>query len=373
MTTTSREQIEASTGARPFDADEHLALYKFKMLTDIKDEILVWAKVRLGILTTLLSLLILTGSFVGIRLLVERQIDKIAREPVESQIKILQEAGLQAKERVEALRFQSEQVTSLSLATQHELTRLKAEADQVRKFVKETEITIQAVERTAKDLKAEAERFKQGADVSRQHFHEQALKTKGDMLLMRNNVELLQSGFQIIEKLAAEIRQKDPQSELAQQFASFGAEWRTARDAYQKRATVIKSRRDVKVIHYLRQSAPQERHRLSEAFVDRLLDEGYTAEPWTTSAGANELEAAIEVGKEFGIDPKVLLSPVLIASPSSKASVEDLKDIARKAGLKLPGLRRIEFAPKKSLIERGGENGSFEPTNIVLIAELTEE
>lgn len=357
---------------RPFDAEEHLALYKFKMLTEIKDDILDWAKVRLGLVTTLLSLLILTGSFVGIRLLVEGQIDKLAKLPVENQIKILQDAGQIAKERVESLRFQSEHVTGLNLATMQELTRLKAEADQVRRFVKETEVTIQGVEKSAKDLKVDADQSKSGADLSRQYFHEQALKTKSDMLLMRNNVELLQSGFEIIEKLAAEIRQKDPQSELARQFAGFGSQWRAARESFEKRASVIKSRREVKIIHYLRHSASQERHRQSEVLVNALLAEGYTAESWTTSTGANEVEAAVEVGREFGIDPKALLRPALIVSRASLVSTGDLAEIANKAGVRLPAVVRHELVPSKPIILGGGENGNFSASNIVVISELAD-
>ncbi len=372
MTHPAPDQPKAETQTRPgpFDTEEHLALYKFKMLTEIRDEVLEWAKVRVGLLATVLSLLILSGSFVGIRLLVEGQIEKIAKQPVESQIKILQDAGQQAKERVEALKFHSEQVTSMSFAAQHELARLKVEADQVRRFVKETEATIQNVEKLARELRTEADRFKLGADVSRQHFHVQALKAKSDMLIMGNNVELLQAGFAIIEKLAAEIRQADPQSELARQFAGFGGQWRAARDDYMKRAAVIRSRRDVKIIHYLKDDATPERHQKSEALVNALLAEGYTAESWTTSRGVTEFEAAAEVAKEFGIDPKLLLRPVLLLSPESAVSIDDLAEIARKADSSLPAPTRHPLTPNKALIQGGSENGGFKPANIILIAEL---
>jgi hypothetical protein len=372
MSNKSSDHPDAPVPAQParFDVEEHLSLYKFKILTEIKDDILDWAKVRLGIVVTLLSLLIATGSFVGIRLLVEGQIEKIAKQPVEQQIQVLQTAGREAQSRVEGLKLASEQATAMSFSAQQELARLKAEANDARRFVKETEPTIQKLEKLGLDLKKQSDSFKTSADVSRQHFHEQALKTKADMLLMRNNVELLQAGFEIIEKLAAEIRQADPQSELARQFAGFGAQWRAARDIYVKRAAVIRSRRDIKIIHYVRDDAPPLRHQQSEQLVNALLAEGYTAEGWTTNKGGSELEAAVEVAKEFGIDPKLLLRPTVIVSPASEISIEDLKEIAARVGLSLPDVRRQDVAPNKALIQRGGENGGFKPTNIILIAEL---
>jgi hypothetical protein len=358
---------------QPFNADEHLSLYKFKILTEIKDQILDWAKVRLGIGTAVLSLLILTGAFVGIKLLVAEQIERIAKAPVQDQIKVLQDAGDKAKEKVEALRLQSEHVTAQSFDAQRELTRLKAEADNVRRFVKETETTIQGVDKLAKDVRTDAERFKQGFASSSQHFHEQALKTKADMLMMRNNIQLLESGFGIIEKLAAEIRQKDPQSELARQFAGFGTQWREARAEYEKRAALIRVRRDVKIIHYLRDTASPERQRQSEVLVNMLLAEGYTAEGWSTKPGTSEFDAAREVGAEFGVDPRLLLTPIVVMHPSSDVNADDVVEIAAKAGLKLPAISRQELAPKKSLIALGGDNGGFKPANIILIAELTDK
>jgi hypothetical protein len=359
----------SSARGREFDAEEHLSLYKFKILTEIKDDVLEWAKLRLGLVTALLSVLILTGSFVGIRLLVAEQIERIANAPVQAQIKILQDAGQQAKERVEALRFQSEQVTNFSFDAQRDLTRLRAEADQVRKFVKDTEAALQEVEKIAKDVKLDAERFKQGFAASSQHFHEQSLKTKADMLMMRNNVQLLEAGFDIIEKLAAEIRQNDPQSELARQFASFGTQWREARTSYERRAATIHARRHVKIIHYLREDAPRERQRQSEQLVNALLAEGYIAEGWSTRQGHGEFEAAAEVGKDFGIDPKLLLLPVMVLSAASQINIDDVVEIAARIGQTLPAAVRRDMVPKKALIQGGADNG-FSAANILLIAEL---
>ena len=376
----SEHRESAESGAQgPFDPAEHLSLYKFKVVTEIKDEIVGWAQVRLAILTTLLSFIILTGSFVGIKLLVEAHIERIARGPVEARIKVLQEAGEQAKQRVESLRIQSDQVNTISAQTQLELSRLKGEADILRRFVKDTEpeITsaIKNMERVTKEFRAEANRIKEGATLSSQYFQEQALKSKADILQMRNNVELLHAGFAIIEKLATEIRQAEPQSELAQQFASFEAQWRAARMAHEKRAGIIKARREIKIILYLREDAPQEHHRLSQHLVDALLAEGYTAEVWWTKRGVSDIEAAVIVGKEFGIDAKSILNPAVILDPNSPLDVTDLTEIAKKAGVVLPAVTRLELAPepqapKTNQILAGGENGMFKASSVVLIAEL---
>jgi len=361
----------AGDDQQTFDPVEHLSLYKFKVVTEIKDEIIGWARVRLGLLASLLGFVILTGSFVGIRLLVESHIDRIAKAPVEDQIKVLQVAGQQAKDRVESLRLQSEQVTNMSVQTQHELSRLKGEADILRRFVKETETAIQSYDRQAKEIKVEADRLKEGNSLSTQYFQEQALRTKADMLQMRNNVDLLHSGFAIIEKLAAEIRQKDPTSELARQFAGFGGQWREARAAYERRAGIIKSRREIKIIHYMREDAPQPRHLLSQKFVDALLAEGYTAEGWATKPGLTEIEAAVDVARQFGADPKSLLKPIVLISPGSTLNIEDLQDIARKSGVSLPEVQRATLTPKSELLA-GGVNGTFPASSIVLIAEIAD-
>ena len=349
---------------KPFDPAEHLSLYKFKVITEIKDEILAWAQVRLALLTSVLSIIILTGSIVGIRLMVEGHIERIARAPVEQRINVLNEAGQQAKERVEALKFQSEHVVAQSIQSQHELTKLKAEAENIQRIVKQTEPSVQKALETLTQLK-------EGANLSTQFAHEQALRTKADMLQMRNNVELLQSGFEIIEKLAGEIRQKDPKSELARQFAGFSAQWREARAAYERRSAVIKSRRDIKVIHYLREDASPERQQQSQRFVDALLAHGYTAEGWVTRPGASEVEAAVQVAREFGVDAKGLFQPALILSPSSALNTDDLAEIAMTLGITLPAIRRAELAPTMKEILAGGETGAFKPASIVLFAELS--
>ncbi|MFM1816681.1 MAG: hypothetical protein RLZ98_3376 [Pseudomonadota bacterium] len=351
---------------RPMLSDEHLALYKFKILSEIKDDILGWAQIRLAILTTVLSFIIVSGSFVGIKLLVEGHIERIAKAPVEQKISVLQAAGEQAKQRVETLRIQSEQVIAMSMTAQQELVKLRGEADMVKRVISETG---PKVEQATKNL----ERMKEGIDLSTQFLHEQALKTKADILHMRNRIELLNSGFQIIDKLAAQIRQKDPESELARQFAGFSGEWRQAREAYELRAADIEVRRGVKIIHYVREDAPQAKQLRSKKLVETLLAAGYTAEGWTAETGMSDIEASVDVGKQFGLDAKILLNPVMIVDPQSSINLADLKAIADRLGFQLPEVKRIRLSPKMKGILAGAPSGTFEESNLVLIAELTDQ
>lgn len=351
--------------SKPFNTEEHLALYKFKTITEIKEEIVSWAQVRLALLTTMLSMLILTGSFVGIKLLVEGHIERIAKAPVEQHIRVLQEAGQTARENVERFRLQSEQVSRMSFDAERDLQRLRREADNVSRVVTEIAPKIQSA---SNDL----QRLEEGTRLSSQFLQEQALRTKADMLEMRNSVDLLHAGFGIIEKLAAEIRQKEPNSELARQFAGFSAQWREAREAYQRRAELIKLRRNIKIIHYIREDAPAARQQLSTRFVDALLLQGYTAEGWVAQSN-DEVKAALEVADRFGLNTKSLMQPAVIISPDSPLDVDDLQQIATSLGIKLPPVVRVEFTPKMKEIVAGGEGGStFAPRNIVLIAELTD-
>lgn len=349
--------------SKSFNSDEHLALYKFKTITEIKDEIVTWAQVRLALLTTMISMLILTGSFVGIKLLVEGHIERIAKAPVDQHIKVLQEAGQTARENVERFRLQSEQVSRMSFDAERDLQRLRREAESVSRTVNEVAPKIQSAN-------ADLQRLKEGAALSTQFLQDQALRTKADMLEMRNSVDLLHAGFGIIEKLAAEIRQKEPNSELAKQFAGFSAQWRAAREAYQRRAEVIKLRRSIKIIHYIREDAPTSRHQLSTRFVDSLLLQGYTAEGWAAQSN-DEVKAALEVADRFGLNTKALMQPAIIVNPDSPLDVEDLRQIATALGFKLPPVVRVAFTPKMKEILAGGEGGAaFAPANVVLIAEL---
>ena len=378
MTTAPPNPIDPRNTASPasaYDPADHLALYRFKVLTEIKDEVVEWARVRLGILATLLSLGILTGSYFGIHHLVEGHMDNVGKS-FNDKIKTMEDTGQQAKERIEALKYQSDSVNRLSFEAERELNRLKGEADRVRQFVQETEEKVKGLDQQTKKLRDAAEIFKDNNREASQYLHEQVQKARADILRMNNNVELLHSGFSIIEKLASEIRQKDPQSELARQFAGFGAQWRESKALYEKRAALIQTRRDTKVIFYLREKASQQRKDQAEEFVAQLRKEGYTAESWVTSKGLDELGAVKEVGGEFGLDPKALLRPVLVLSPASQVSIEDLGEIAAATGVKLPAVSRQEITPnpdRKSLIQGGGENGGFKSTSIVLIAQLGDE
>ncbi len=351
--------------SKSFNTDEHLALYKFKTITEIKEEIVGWAQVRLAFLTTIISMLILTGSFVGIKLLVEGHIERIAKAPVDQHIKVLQEAGQTARENVERFRLQSEQVSRMSFDAERDLQRLRREAETVSRVVSDIAPKIQSAT-------ADLQKIDESTRMSSQFLQEQALRTKADMLEMRNSVDLLHSGFGIIEKLAAEIRQKEPNSELARQFAGFSAQWREARDAYQRRAEIIKLRRSIKIIHYIREDAPAARQQLSTRFVDALLLQGYTAEGWAAQS-KDEVKAALEVADRFGLNTKSLMQPTVVISPESPLDLDDLRQIAETLGIKLPPVVRVEFTPKMKEVLAGGEGGgTFAPRNVVLIAELTD-
>jgi hypothetical protein len=350
--------------SKTFNTEEHLALYKFKTITEIKEEIVGWAQVRLALLTTLLSLLILTGSFVGIRLMVHSYIDQEAKEPVTAQIKAISAIHQQARDGLERLKIQSEQVNNMSVQTQHELSRLKGEAEFISKLVREIEPAI-------KSATQELQRIKEGAALSTQFLQEQALKSKADMFEMRNSVELLHAGFGIIERLAAEIKQKDPQSELARQFAGFSAQWHSAREAFERQAQAIKLRRNIKIIHYLREGAPKERHQMSKRLVDVLASKGYVVEGWA-EPNNDEVKAALAVADRFGVAAKTLMQPVIVVTPDSSVDIDDLVSIAKTIGIELPQVRRHPFTPQMKEILAGGENGSFAASNFVLIAELAD-
>ena len=362
----STDTSNSDSEHKPFDSQEHLSLYKFKIVSEIKDEILGWAQIRLALMTTLLSFLIVSGSYVGIKLLVERHIERIAKDPVEQKIKVLREAGEKATRQVNELELQSKQATSMSIQANHDLLRIRGQAAAVREMVQESESKL-------KNQEEKLAKIDEGTQLASQFLHEQSLRTKADILQMRNNIELLHSGFQIIEKLAAQIRQTDPSSDLAREFSRFGGEWRKARSAYQKRASDIESRRSIKVIHYVREDAPQKQQQRSQRLLDALQAKGFTAEPWAAESGLTDIEASVVVAKRFGLDDaKVLLRPVVIISPDATINIADLKQVAKAAGIDIPEVKRMPIVPKMSAILAGGPKGSFGVNNLVLIAELAD-
>lgn len=350
--------------------DEQLALYRLKIERELQDSVLRYLQVRLAIFTGVISLLVTGGLFATIN----GNITSTVRDTTEKQINSMESTRSRAVADLESINYQSRMIDRQVADIQRDLKRTKLEADDVAAQVKETYPRVEEMLVKTKQIDEEVRRDREkDKDVSfrfSQFFQEQQFRAKAETNEMRANIELLERGFAIIEELAGAIRQRDPRSELARQFAGFSERWQEVRGAYETRVADLRRRRSVKIIHYAREDASPEQKGINLHLIGTLQEAGFTVEEWQVPGSDSDFQAAERVAREFGLtDVRRLLDFAVVLHPKGLTHYEDMKAILAANKLTIPGPTSAVFAPTKDDILGGG--GSFKLENVVLIAELS--
>lgn len=353
--------------------EEQLMLYRLKVERELQERIISWAQLRLAVVATVVSVLVGGGVFYSINNNITTAVKDVVLTETGRQIKVMEATRERAVTEMEQLNFQSKIIERFVDETRNDLRRTKTDATEVAAQVKETQPQVRDMIESMKRLKANAdEEQKKAKEFSfsfSEYFQEQQFRAKSDMNEMRANIELLERGFAVIEDLAAAIRQKEPRSELARQFAGFSERWQEARTAYDQRLSDLRRRRAIKVIHYSRPESSPERKRTAQNVIVALQEAGFTVDEWQTPTGLNDFKSAEQVASEFGLpDPRVLLDPTVIIHPRSTASDAELRSILANVGITLSPARLVAIEPAKPDILSGG--GAFRPETVVLISDL---
>jgi hypothetical protein len=368
------ETKQEATDIPLMSRDEQLQLYRLKVERELQERIINWAQLRLAIVAGLVSVLISGGVFYNINTNITAAVKDVVLTETSRQIKAMEATRERAVSEMEQLNFQSKVIDRFVEDTRTELRRTRAEANEVAGQVKDTQPVVRDMiadmRRLKTDVEEEQRRAKDSSLSFSQYFQEQQFRIKSDMNEVRANIELLERGFSIIEELASAIRQKEPSSVLARQFAGFSNQWEEARTAYERRISDLRRRRAIKVIHYARSEASPERQRRTQQVVEVLQDAGFTVEEWQTPTGLSDFKAAEHVAGEFGIvDAKPLLGTAVVIHPTSAGHFTDIASILAKVGINVPAPQLQEIVPQKQDILSGG--GSFKVESVVLLADLS--